>query len=123
MPRSDLALRLLALAMAIALLVLVHGERRVTYALILPVEARLPPGVEPASPLPGSVRASLSGAWARLRQLDPAEVGPVLLDLSRAGPGLATWVARPETLRVPAGVRVESLHPAQGAVELLRDRP
>jgi hypothetical protein len=121
--RSDLGLRLLSLAMAAALLFLVHGDRRASIALVVPIEARLPAGLEPASPLPQSLRVSLSGPWARLRSLDAGDVGPVTIDLSRTGAGAASWFVRPESLRLPAGVRVESLYPSQGTVQLERDRP
>lgn len=123
MQRSDLGLRLLSVAMAAALLFVVHGDRRASVALVVPIEARLPAGLEPAAPLPQSLRVSLSGPWARLRSLDAGDVGPVTIDLSRTGAGVASWFVRPESLRLPAGVRVESLYPSQGTVQLERDRP
>jgi hypothetical protein len=121
--RADLGLRLLSLAMAVALLVVVRGERRASWAVTVPLEAKLPPGLEPAAPLPTSLRVSLSGPWARLRSLEGADVGPVTLDLSQTGAGVASWYVRPESLRLPSGVRVESLYPSQGTVSLQRDRP
>ncbi len=123
MQRSDLALRLLSFAMAAALVVFVHGERRVSYTLSVPVETKLAHGMEAASPLPETLRVSLSGPWARLRSLDGPDLGPVIIDLSRTRAGTASWSVRPESLQVPPGVRVESLHPAQGTVDLQRDRP
>ncbi len=123
MKQSDLGLKLLSLLMAAALLVVVRGERRASWAVTVPIEARLPEGLEPAVPLPSSLRVSLSGSWARLRSLDGAEVGPVTIDLSRTGAGVASWFVRPESLRLPSGVRVESLYPSQGTVSLQRDRP
>jgi hypothetical protein len=113
---------LLSLGLALALLVVVHGERRVTYALSVPFEARLPAGLEPATPLPNSLRVALSGPWARLRTLDAGDLGPVIVDLSRTGPGVASWSVRPESIHLPPGVQVQSIHPAQGMVELRRDR-
>jgi hypothetical protein len=70
-----------------------------------------------------SLHVSLSGPWARLRSLDAGDVGPVTIDLSRTGAGVASWFVRPESLRLPPGVRVESLYPSQGTVQLERDRP
>ena len=123
MQRSDIGLRLLSLAMAAAILFVVHGERRASHALTVPVEARLPAGLEPAVPLPASLRVSVSGPWARLRSLDAGELGPVVIDLSRTGAGAASWSVRPESLRLPVGVRVESLYPSQGIVQLQREGP
>jgi hypothetical protein len=84
------------------------------------VELRLPHGLEASSTVPSELRVSLSGPWAQLRALDAAELGPVTMGLSRASPGVATWYARPESLHLPAGVRVESVYPSQGTVELER---
>ncbi len=123
MKPSDLGLKLLSALMAAALLVVVRGERRASWAVTVPLEARLPEGLEPEQPLPSSLRLVLSGPWARLRSLDGAEVGPVTIDLSRTGAGVASWFVRPESLRLPSGVRVESLYPSQGTVSLQRDRP
>jgi hypothetical protein len=121
--QSDLALRLLSVAMAVALLFVVHGERRVSYTYTVPLAARLPTGLEPAAPLPRNLRVSVSGPWARLRSLEAADLGPVTIDLSRTGQGVASWFVRPESLHLPPGVRVESLYPSQGTVDLQRDRP
>ncbi len=123
MRRSDLHLKLLSLALAAALLVVVRGERRAALTFRVPLEARLPNGLEPAAPLPAQLRVSISGPWARLRALDESELGPVTIDLSRTGRGVASWSVRPESLRVPSGVRVESVYPSQGTVVLERDRP
>ncbi len=123
MRRSDLGLRVLSFAMAVALLFVVHGERRVSYTFTVPLEARLPAGLEPSSPLPASLHVSASGPWARLRSLEGSDLGPVTIDLSRTGPGVASWFVRPESLHLPSGVRVESLYPSQGTVDLRQDRP
>jgi hypothetical protein len=119
--RSEAGLALLAATMAAALLFVVHGERRVSYSLSVPLEARLPAGLEPTAPLPGRLRVSVSGPWARVRSLDAGAVGPVTIDLSRTGPGVASWFVRPESLHLPSGIRVESLYPSQGIVHLQRD--
>ncbi len=118
MRSSDAGLRVLALVVAVALLVVVRGERVVTLGYTVPLLPRLPPGLAVAGPLPADVIVSISGPWARLRVIDPADLGPVVADLSRAGPGAAPWSVRPEALHVPRGVRVDSIYPSQGTVEL-----
>ncbi len=123
MRQSNLGLQILSVAMAVALLFVVRGEARVSYTFTVPLEARLPHGLEPTAPLPDSLRVSISGPWARLRSLDGADLGPVTIDLSRTGPGVAAWFVRPESLHLPEGARVESLYPSQGTVDLQRDRP
>ncbi len=121
MRRSDLALALLAVAIALALFVIVRGERRVTAAYAVPVEAVLPPRAPPIDALPTEVTVAVNGPWARLRVLDPATLGPVRIDVTRAGGGQVAWRARAEALRVPHGLRVESITPAQGTIDLRRD--
>lgn len=118
MLRSDLGLRVLAVLMGVALLIVVRGERRASKAFSVPVETRPPAGLEPAVPLPKTLTVAISGPWARLRSLDPDELGSVTLDYDRTSPGLATWFARPESLQVPAAFHIDSFHPSQGAVEL-----
>ena len=120
MRRSDLGLKLLSLALGAALLVVVRGERRVTVAVSVPLEVRLPRGIEAVSAVPPELRVSLSGEWAQLRTLDASEIGPLTVGVSRASPGVATWYARTESLHLPAGVRVESVYPSQGTVDLQR---
>ena len=121
--RSERGLLLLSIVLAAALLFVVRGERRVSYSYRVPIEARLPSGIEPTAPLPAHLRVSVSGPWARLRSLDGGDLGPVTIDLSRTGAGVASWYVRPESLRLPPGVRVESLYPSQGIVHLQKDEP
>ena len=123
MRRSDLSLAVLSVAVAVALLFVVHGERMVSESYAVSLEARLPPGLELAAPLPASLHVTVSGPWARLRSLEGGELGPVTIDLSRIGPGVASWSVRPESLRLPSGVRVELIYPSQGTVRLERDEP
>jgi hypothetical protein len=120
---SDGWLRLLATAIAVGLFVVVRGERQVTLLFTVPVAPRLPPALAAAGPLPADVSVTVSGSWSRLRAVDPDALGPAVVDLTRAGPGTVPWVVRPEALHVPRGVRVESIYPAQGTIELSRPDP
>ena len=103
---------------AIALLVVVHGERTVSTAYDVPLELRLPARLAAATPVPVEVSVSVSGPWARIRGLDGESLGPVIVDLRRAGPGEAAWFVKSEALRLPRGVRVDSIYPSHGTVEL-----
>lgn len=120
MRRSELTLALLSVAVALGLLVVVRGEKRVTTTFSVPVRAHVPADLRPAGALPSEVTVSVSGPWARLRSLDPGSLGPLRLELSRERPGVATWYVKPGALHLPRGVRVDALHPAQGSVELRR---
>jgi hypothetical protein len=121
MRRSELVLRLLSIAIAIGLLVVVRGGRRVSAAYVVPVQADVPERAIAQGAMPDEVTVVVSGAWARLRVLDAAELGPVRIEVPRNARGTVTWRARPEALHLPPGARVESITPAQGSVELRRD--
>ncbi|ABS26537.1 hypothetical protein [Anaeromyxobacter sp. Fw109-5] len=121
MRRSDLALGFLAVAIAAALFVVVRGERRVTAVYTVPVEAVLAPRVPKVEGLPTEVTVAVNGQWARLRVLDPASLGPVRIDVTRGGAAAVAWHARAEALHLPLGLRVESITPAQGTIDLRRD--
>lgn len=112
-------LRVLSVFMALALFLFVRGERRVAESVTVPVRVLTPDGLSPAAPLPGQVTLALAGPWSRLRALSGSDLGPVIVDLSRSGPGVASWFIHPESIHVPGGVRVESIYPSQGTVELL----
>lgn len=119
MRSSDPVLRVVALAIAVGLFVVVRGERRVTVSFAVPVAPRLPPALAVAQqPLPADVSVTVSGPWSRIRAIEIADLGPAVIDLTRAGPGVVPWAVRPEALRVPRGVRVESIYPAQGTIVL-----
>jgi hypothetical protein len=123
MRSSDLLLRLVSVTVAVGLFLVVRGERQVTLTFSVPVAPRLPPAVSAAGPLPADVSVTVSGPWSRLRAIDGEDLGPAVVDLTRAGAGTVPWVVRPEALHVPHGVRVESIYPAQGTVELARSEP
>jgi hypothetical protein len=118
--RTSLGLRLLSVGIALGLFLFVRGERQVEHRYTTRIEVQLPDGLTPATRLPSRLSVTLSGPWARLRSLKGSTLGPVTLDLSQTGPGITSWFVRPESLRLPPGVRVESIYPSQGTVELLR---
>ena len=120
MRRSRFTLQLLALAISLSLFLLVRGERRASVSYSIPCDVLLPPGLSLVAPLPAEVTVLVSGPWGRLRSLDSEDIGPVRIDLSRARQGTASWGVRPETVRVPRGIHVESVFPAQGTVELVK---
>ncbi len=120
MRSSDPVLRLVAIVIAVGLFVIVRGQRQVTVTFTVPVAPTLPAALEIAGPLPAEVSVSVSGPWSRLRSVEGDDLGPAMVDLTRAGPGVVPWVVRSEPLHLPNGVRVESIYPAQGTIELRR---
>lgn len=120
MRSSDAALRLVAVAIAVGLFVVVRGERQVTLTFAVPVAPRVPPSLAVASPNPAEVSVTVTGPWSRLRAVAGADLGPVVVEVARAVPGTASWLVRPEAFHAPRGVRVDSIYPAQGTIELSR---
>lgn len=120
MRRSDLARMALSVGIAVALLLLVHGEKRYSVTYSVPVVTAVPGSLEASGPLPSEATVSVSGPWALLRGLQPRSLGPLRAELSRSTPGMATWYVKPDTLRLPRGVRVDAIHPSQGSVDLRR---
>jgi hypothetical protein len=117
---SDAVLRLVSVAIAVGLFVVVRGERQVTLTFVVPVAPRVPPSLAAASPNPADVSVTVTGPWSRLRAVEGVDLGPAVVDLTRAGPGTVSWLVRPEALHAPRGVRVDSIYPAQGTIELSR---
>ena len=86
----------------------------------IPLQTRTPAGLSPTTPLPTHLTVSVIGPWSMLRSLSDERLGPVTLDLNASGPGVAAWFVRPQSIHLPAGVRITSLFPAQGTVELAK---
>lgn len=120
MRRSDPALAAISLGIAVALLLLVHGEKRMSVTYGVPVTTAVPGALEPVGPLPSEATVTVSGPWAHLRGLSPGSLGTLRAELSRSTPGLAAWYVKPDSLHLPRGVRVDAIHPSQGSVELRR---
>jgi diadenylate cyclase len=115
----SLPLALMATATALAMFLGVRGERVVTYRVRVPVESHLSNELRPRDPFPRTLEIALVGPWERLRGLQGAALGPLPLEVSRERPGLASWFVRVESLRLPAGVRVQSTPISSGPVELV----
>jgi len=109
--RTGLKLLSVLLA-ATAWVIVAHSQAEVVERTVtLPVVYRNVPHhwlVE--EPEPGEVRATLSGPAADVRGLDPARL-PVTLDLSEVEEGEQAVTVDPATVRVPAGVVVQRVHP------------
>ena len=113
------------MAIALGLLLVVRGEKRVTITYTVAVRSvAARRSSRPAGPLPvGGHRLGARGPGRGSAPSIAAALGPLRLDLSRAVPGVATWYVKPEALHLPRGVRVDAVHPAQGSVELRRLEP
>jgi YbbR domain-containing protein len=109
-------LKLLALAIAVAVWFALSGERRErtserSYHVPLSI-VNIPPRSLIASSLPGSVDVRLRGPFTALRQLEPDKLEAVL-DLTSAEPGERVYRLTAEDLNVPPDIEVISLSPQE----------
>jgi YbbR domain-containing protein len=100
-----------AMILAITLFILVRGDKdtersvRVALAIVRP-EGR----VLVANP-PDEVEVTLRGPWTRIKRLNPKDVDPIVLDLSKVDDGDITLDST--MVHIPAGLRVASIKPAR----------
>ena len=112
----NLGLKLLALAIAIAVWFALSGERRErtserSYHVPLSI-VNIPPRSLIASPLPASVDVRLRGPFTALRQLEPDKLEAVL-DLASAELGDRVYRLTPEDVNTPPDVEVIALAPQE----------
>src|SRR5262249_49626245 len=84
---ENAALKVVALGLAVTLFILVRGEKeteravRVGLAYIKPTDRVL------VTDVPDSMDVWVRGPWTRIKRLDPAEVDPVVVDLTKVADG------------------------------------
>jgi YbbR domain-containing protein len=106
---SNLVLKLLSLALAVLLFVVVHSERQATAQAVVNVDYTVPSGKVLASKPPTSVRIAVTGPLSRLQRFRVDELGPVNVDLSSASEGYFKF--GDDLLAVPMGLKVVSIRP------------
>src|SRR2546423_1820409 len=103
---DNLALKAVSLGMALALFVLVRGEKdtermvRVQLAYTKPIDRDL------VGDVPDGVDVWVRGPWTRIKRLDPSEVDAILIDLTKAQDGDIPITE--DMIRLPAGLRLAS---------------
>jgi YbbR domain-containing protein len=107
-------LKLLALAIALCLWVLVAGEEETDRVLSIPIDYTLARDRILAGDAPETVQVLLRGSDAAIRRLSPGDLR-VPIDLSAMPPGQrVVHELRPRSVRgVPSGAAVETISPAQ----------
>lgn len=105
-------LRLLSLALAVALWMAVAGEETVERGIRVPLELlQFPPGLELPFEAPTLVDVRVRGSSTALSRVGPGDIVAVL-DLRSARPGRRVFQLNPEQVRVPFGVEVVQVSPA-----------
>jgi YbbR domain-containing protein len=111
---ENVALKTVALVLAVTLFILVRGEKetersvKVRVAYVKPVDRTL------INEVPQTVDVWVRGPWTRIKRLDTDDIDPVVLDLTKAGDGEVPL--EDSAVRLPVGLRVMSIRPAKVAV-------
>ena len=113
-------LKLMAIALATLLWLIVAGDHLVERSLRVPLEFRnIPPELEIIGDPPTAVDVRLRGSSALLGRLEPRDIVAVL-DLASARPGSRMFHLRSDEVRAPYGVEVAQVVPGTLAVDLER---
>ena len=117
-PFRYLGLKLMAIALATLLWLIVAGDHLVERSLRVPLEFRnIPPELEIIGDPPTAVDVRLRGSSALLGRLEPRDIVAVL-DLATARPGSRMFHLRSDEVRAPYGVDVAQVIPGTIAVDL-----
>ena len=117
-PFRHLGLKLMAVALAALLWLIVAGDHLVERSLRVPLEFRnIPPELELVGDPPTEVDVRLRGSSALLGRLEPRDIVAVL-DLASARPGSRMFHLRSDEVRAPYGVEVAQVVPGTLAVDL-----
>jgi YbbR domain-containing protein len=117
-PFRHLGLKLVAVALAALLWMIVAGDHLVERSMRVPLEFRnIPTELEIVGDPPTSVDVRLRGSSALLARLEPREI-VAMLDLSGARPGSRMFHLRNDEVRAPYGVDVSQVVPGTLALDL-----
>lgn len=106
---SNLVLKLVSLALAVLLFVVVHSEKQATTQTSIDVAYTLPPGQLLSTRPPATVRVGVVGPISRLQRFRTEELGPLTLDLTNAKEGYFKF--SDDLLVLPAGLKVAFIRP------------
>ena len=110
-PFRNFGLKVLSVAIAVLLWMVVSGEQVVERGLRVPLELqRVPPGLEVKGDFPTTVDVRVRGSSGTLNRVTVSEV-VVVLDLSGTTPGRKVFQLSPEQGRAPFGVDVVQIIP------------
>ncbi len=110
----DIGWKLLSLAIAVLLWVLVASEPEISTFVTVPVQFKnMPEGLEVSSDIVESVNLELRGPSGELRNFQDSRPYSVVLDMSRVVAGERTFSIDDGDFRLPRGIRVVRAFPSQ----------
>ncbi|HEY3042643.1 MAG TPA: CdaR family protein [Vicinamibacterales bacterium] len=115
-PFRHIGLKLLSVAIAVLLWMVIAGEETVERGLRVPLELQqFPPGLELLGDVPTTADVRVRGASGTLSRVSPGDIVAVL-DLRGARAGERLFHLTPEQVRAPFGVEVIQVTPPTVAV-------
>lgn len=107
---ENAGLKLISLVLAIALAVIVRGEREAVIAAVIAVEyADPPPGRVLVTEPIETVRVLIKGPWTRIKRFEERAVPPIAVPLGGLTEG--EFAIQPDLVRLPQGLEVVSISP------------
>lgn len=116
--RSNLGLKIFSLLLGLAIFFAVRTEQEVSTTVGLRVVVREPADLINTSDVPGEITVRVSGSPGKIRTLDPAEIAPVVIDLTGFEKGLSNVRIREELLDLPPDLEVLSISPSSIPIRL-----
>ena len=104
-----------AMILSITLFILVRGDKETERTVRVALAVVRPEGRVLVNDLPDEVEITLRGSWTRIKRLNPKDVDPIVIDLTKADDG--DIVLEESMVRVPAGLRVASIKPTRLVVQ------
>lgn len=115
---QNIGTKLISIAVAVILWVVVLGSRNVEVTKDIPLEVITPTDVQPSNEIPDHISFRLSGPKAFLRAILDRREDPIRVNLSGSKPGLVTYRFFSDNIRVPIGVKVLSVNPTAILIKL-----
>jgi YbbR domain-containing protein len=108
---ENAALKAVAFVLAVTLFILVRGDKETERSVRVGVAYIKPQDRVAMGELPDGVDVWVRGPWTRIRRLDPSEVDPIVVDLTKLQDG--EFTIEESMIRLPAGLRVATIRPAR----------
>jgi len=117
---GNLPIKALALALAVSLWLMASAAKQEERDISLPLTVtNMPPGLAVESRIPREIRITVAGPKFSLRKVH-GESLPIHLDLKGLGEGTVTFSGMEKRLRLPPGISVLRVYPANINLKLVR---
>jgi hypothetical protein len=117
---GNLPIKALALALAVSLWLMASGAKQEERDISLPLAVmNMPAGLAAGSQIPREIRVTVAGPKFSLQRVHGERI-PVRLDLKGLGEGTVTFSGMEKRLRLPPGISVLRVYPANIDLKLVR---